>query len=75
MKKSFDAVGWMRKRRTEIDKEDQGLSWEEKMGKTRKLLENDPLWHRLRDRLVEPSSMPVGRAKRRKERFGEKHPD
>jgi hypothetical protein len=26
VKKSFDAVGWMQKRRAEIDKEDLGLS-------------------------------------------------
>ena len=30
MKKTFDAVAWMRKRRMEIDKEDEGLSWVEK---------------------------------------------
>ena len=44
MKKTFDAVAWMRKRREEIDKEDQGLSWEEKHEKTRKFLEKDYLW-------------------------------
>ena len=43
MKKTFDAVAWMRKRREEIDKEDQGLSWEEKHEKTRKLLEKEML--------------------------------
>jgi len=31
-KKSFDAVAWMRQRRAEIDREDQGLTWEEKSG-------------------------------------------
>jgi hypothetical protein len=30
VKKTFDAVAWMRKRREEIDKENEGLSWEEK---------------------------------------------
>ena len=30
MSEPFDAVAWMRKRRGEIDEEDQGLSWEEK---------------------------------------------
>ena len=44
MEKAFDAVAWMRKRREEIDKEDKGLSWEEKHEKTRKFLEKDPLW-------------------------------
>jgi len=52
VKKTFDAVAWMRKRREEIDKEDQGLSWEEKHQRTRKLLEKDPLWQKLRNRLV-----------------------
>jgi hypothetical protein len=75
MKKTFDAVNWMRKRRTEIDKEDQGLSWEEKHEKTRRLLENDPLWLRLKNRLVEPTSVPVGTTKGLKKKFTEKHPD
>ena len=75
MKKSFDAVDWMRKRRTEIDKEDQKLSWEEKNEKTRKLLENDRLWLRLKNRLVEPTSISVGSTKRHKGKFNEKHPD
>jgi len=75
VKKTFDGVAWMRKRRTEIDKEDQGLSWEEKHEKTRKLLENDPLWLRLKNRLVEPTSVTVGTTKEHKEKFSEKHPD
>jgi hypothetical protein len=54
VKKTYDAVAWMRKRRTEIDEEDKGLSWEEKREKTRRLLEKDPLWLRLRGRLIEP---------------------
>ena len=53
--RAFDAVAWMRKRREKIDEEDQGLSWEEKHIKTRRLLENDPLWLRLKDRVVKPS--------------------
>ena len=55
MKKTFDAVAWMRKRRIEIDEEDKGLSWEEKREKTRRLLEQDPLWLRLKGRLIEPT--------------------
>jgi len=43
MKKSFDAVAWMRARREEIDREDKGLTWSERRDKTRKLLRNDPL--------------------------------
>jgi hypothetical protein len=54
MKKGFDAVAWMRQRRTEIDREDEGLSWQEKREKTRRLLEHDPLWLRLKQRVVEP---------------------
>ena len=52
MKKTFDAVAWMRKRRAEIDKEDEGLSWKEKDEKTRRLLKADPLWIRLKTRVV-----------------------
>jgi len=75
VKKTFDAVAWMRKRREEIDKEDQGLSWEEKHEKTRKLLEKDPLWLSLRKRLVEPTSVPVGKTKGYKQKVTERHPD
>jgi hypothetical protein len=51
----------------EIDEEDNGLSWEEKREKTRKLLEKDPLWLRLKGRLIEPTKFPsngiqIGRA-------------
>ena len=42
MKKTFDAVAWMRKRREEIDKEDQGLSWEEKHKKLGSFLKRIP---------------------------------
>jgi len=59
VKKTFDAVAWMRKRRIEIDEEDKGLSWEEKREKTRKLLEKDPLWLRLKGRLIEPTKFSV----------------
>jgi len=53
--KTFDAVAWMRKRREKIDEEDQRLSWEQRHEKTRQLIENDPLWLRLKDRIVKPS--------------------
>lgn len=56
MKKEFDAVAWMRTRRATIDEEDRVLSWEEKRKKTRRLLEADPLWLRLKSRVVEPAS-------------------
>ena len=54
MKKGFDAVAWMRKRRTEIDAEDEGLTCKEKRDKTLMLLEDDPIWVRLRARVVGP---------------------
>jgi hypothetical protein len=54
MKKGFDAVAWMRQRRAEIDREDEGLSWQEKREKTRRLLAHDPLWLRLKQRVVGP---------------------
>ena len=53
MKKTFDAVAWMRKRRKEIDEEDRELSWEEKRQKTRRLLKRDPIWLKLKHRVVE----------------------
>jgi len=55
MKKEFDAVAWMRARRANIDEEDRELSWEEKRKKTRRLLETDPLWVKLKDRVVVPT--------------------
>lgn len=54
--KSFDAVAWMRKRRVEIDEEDEGLTWEERTKKTLELLENDPLWKRLKSRVMKHAS-------------------
>jgi len=55
MKKNFDAVGWMRQRRAAIDQEDAGLAWEEKSRKTLDVLEGDPLWQRLKNRVLEPA--------------------
>lgn len=72
MKKTFDAVDWMRKRRTEIDEEDQGLSWEEKRKKTRHILEDDPLWLKLKNRLVEPTSIAAGPPRKSKRKHSEK---
>jgi len=54
MTKRFDAVAWMRKRRVEIDKEDEGLTWEQKTRRTVELLQKDPLWKRLRRRVIAP---------------------
>jgi hypothetical protein len=55
MNKSFDAVVFMRRRREEIDREDEGLSWEERARKTRELLKDDPLWLYLNKREAEPA--------------------
>ena len=67
MKETFDAVAWMRKRRTEIDKEDQKLSWEEKRKKTRRILEKDPLWLKLKNRVVETAISAGVRRKYKRE--------
>ena len=48
----FDAVAFMRKKREEIDQEDVGLSWAKKREKTRRIVEKDPLWRGLQDRLA-----------------------
>jgi len=54
MSKTFDAVAWMRRRRTEIDEETHGLSWEERGRKIEEALKGDPLWERLKDTMVAP---------------------
>lgn len=43
MKKTFDAVAWMRQRRTQIDEEDAGLTWAQKRQRTREAVLRDPL--------------------------------
>ena len=62
MTKRFDAVAWMRKRRAEIDADDEGLTWQEKARKTVDLLHDDPLWRRLKRRVVAPPTSPAPRA-------------
>jgi hypothetical protein len=62
MTKRFDAVAWMRKCRAEIDKEDEGLTWEEKARKTADLLHDDPLWKHLKRRVSTPPTSPAPRA-------------
>ncbi len=57
MKKTFDAVAFMRARRAEIDKEDEGLSWKERCEKTRRIVENDPLYQRLKHRVIQPRTI------------------
>lgn len=53
MKKRFDAVAFQRKRRSEIDRETEGMNWEERDRKIMKGLEKDPLWKRLKHRMAD----------------------
>ena len=53
MKKTFDAVAFQRKRREEIDRETEGMSWEERHRWIMKDLEKDPLWKRLKHRVAD----------------------
>ena len=62
MSESFRAVEWMREARARIEAEDLGLSWEEQQRKTLEILEKDPLWGKLRARVVQ--SPAAGRATR-----------
>lgn len=59
MKKPFDAVAFQRKRRSEIDRETEGMSWEERDRKIMKDLEKDPLWKRLKSRVVDARTLRV----------------
>lgn len=43
MRKESDAVAWMRRRRTQIDEEDEGLTWAKKRQKTREEVLRDPV--------------------------------
>lgn len=74
MKKTFESVAWMRNRRINIDEEEQGLSWEEKGQKTRQLLENDPLWLKLKSRIIEPIARAPLAVGETKEAYGLKKP-
>ena len=59
MADTFDAVTFMRQRREQIDAEDAGLTWEERGAKTRAMIEDDPLWQRLKHRVrVERAPAP-----------------
>ena len=70
--KYFNVVAWMRRRREKIDEEDQGLSWEDKRTKTHQLIENDPLWIRLKDRVVKPSGSLSAALQESRGRYGPK---
>jgi hypothetical protein len=62
MSEPFDAVAWMRRRRAEIDREDERLGWQERSLKTLNLLENDAVWQKIRDRIRQSPSSPLSRA-------------
>ena len=51
MSSDFHAVEFMRRRRAEIEKEDEGLTWEQRSEKTLRLLAGNPRWLRLRGRV------------------------
>jgi hypothetical protein len=52
MNDRFRAVEWMRQKRTLTD--NLGLTWPEKSRRTQQLLEEDPLWQRLKKRAIAP---------------------
>jgi hypothetical protein len=58
MSNEFHAVEFMRRRRAEIDAEDEGLTWEQRSEKTLRLLEKNPRWQRLKRRVVRSTRTP-----------------
>lgn len=54
MKKAFDAVSWMRQRRTQIDEEDAALTWTQKRKKTHEQVLQDPILSRLAKKTPAP---------------------
>ena len=54
MEKTFDAVSWMRERRTQIDEEDQSLTWAQKHQRTHEQVLQDPVLAQLCDETVAP---------------------
>ena len=52
MNRGFDAVAWMRRRRTQIDEEDEGLTWARKRQKTREEVLRDPVLAQLSTEIV-----------------------
>ena len=57
MKKSFDAVAWMRERRRQIEEEDRGLTWAERSRKTRQIVLRDPVLGKLCRNVVRPEQL------------------
>ncbi len=61
MTKTFDAVSWMRNRRTQIDEEDRSLTWEQKRQRTHEQARQDPVLAQLCSEVVEPQAKPSER--------------
>ena len=60
MSSDFHAVEFMRRRRAEIEKEDEGLTWVQRSEKTLLVLADNPRWLRLRRRVKPtPSAAPL----------------
>jgi hypothetical protein len=59
-KADFHAVEFMRRRREEIDREDESLSWRERARRALEAVSDDPAWQRVKDRVV-PSRHPAAR--------------
>jgi hypothetical protein len=57
MKKRFDCVAWMRKRRAEIDEEDRNLTWQEKRRRTHEIASRDPILGSLCGRTLTPDEL------------------
>jgi hypothetical protein len=54
MKRAFDAVSWMRQRRTQIDEEDATLTWAQKREKTHEQVLQDPILSQLSEKTPAP---------------------
>jgi hypothetical protein len=59
MKKSFDAVAWMRARRERLDQDYAGLSCQEIGQKIQESIKDDPLWKRLQRHVLKKDQMTV----------------
>lgn len=57
MKKTFDAVQYMRDRRRQIDEEDDGLTWAEKRHKTHEIVMRDSLLSTLCAHVLPPEQL------------------
>jgi len=61
VRKTFDAVAWMRRRRTQIDDEDGSLTWEQNRQWPYELARRDPVLAHLCDETSAPPGAVVGR--------------